>query len=441
MEMESCEPSRCLDFLSLDDLHQEIRRRDAAASSGSNYGRGMTLVLDDKGKKYIRFLTWAQVWTMFTDNNPGTVDAYGDLKDDSLDIGLRRVRFLSYSQLTEKYLILVHVGINNQTFTNGGGSGSAGVGPYGAGKKPQIFFHDVWNEYAVIPPSECSDFSLAMGAGLLYWNGISRKSSSSTSSYMTVDSPIFCWPNIEFSDEFARQLGWYAKGKFHKLDYRFSVTQPFNADDRKRVLRPDRPPLNSERAVNIAAHSLAFAGYFDWEFWDQESNLLPYKTSSWLGEKSVFNIGAGFYYHPDSSGILDADGQLEKARSVGRGHRLLLRQTGRQLRRRPDHVRRVLHLRLWRQLLPEHRDHEHGPIGPAGLSWQRQESRPRSAARAMLNPSWERAKSFTWKAAMCCRLGCWANRTAACSHSGPSPTRTWLGWMIRRSTGTWASTT
>ena len=164
MEMESCEPSRCLDFLSLDDLHQEIRRRDAAASSGSNYGRGMTLVLDDEGKKYIRFLTWAQVWTTFTENNPGTVDAYGELKDDSLDIGLRRVRFLTYSQLTEKYLILLHVGINNQTFTNGARFGiAAGIGPYGAGKKPQIFVHDVWNEYAVVPPSECSDFSLAIG--------------------------------------------------------------------------------------------------------------------------------------------------------------------------------------------------------------------------------------------------------------------------------------
>jgi len=302
-EMEADESPRGPDF-SFDDLYGQIKRRDAATEDSSNYGRGMTLVLDEKGKKYIRFLTWAQVWTSFTDNNPGTVDAYEDLKDSSLDIGLRRVRFLTYSQLTEKYLILLHVGINNQTFTNGGGSGTVGIGPYGAGKKPQIFVHDIYNEYAVLTPSECDDFSLAMGAGMHYWNGISRKSSSSTMCYMTVDSPIFCWPNIEFSDQFARQLGWYTKGKLHKLDYRFSVSQPFNADD--------RDTLNNERAVNIATHSLAFAGYFEWEFWDQESNLLPYKTSTWLGEKSVFNIGAGFYLHPDASGILDADDQLQR---------------------------------------------------------------------------------------------------------------------------------
>lgn len=302
--MDLYESPRGLDFSCLDELREEMKRRDAAASSSSNYGRGMTLVLDEKGKKYIRFLTWAQAWAAFTDNNPGTVDAYGDLKDSSLDLGIRRARFLTYSQLTEKYLILLHMGINNQTFTNGGGSGTGGIGGYGAGKKPQVFIHDVWNEYAVIPQSECSDFSLALGAGLHYWNGVSRKASASTLGFMALDAPTFAWQNIELTDQFARQLGWYVKGKFHKLDYRFAVNHPFNADD--------SASLNTDRAVNIAAHSLAYAGYFDWQFWDQESNLLPYKTSTWLGEKSVFNIGAGFYVHPDASGILDANDQLQK---------------------------------------------------------------------------------------------------------------------------------
>ncbi len=70
--------------------------------------------------------------------------------------------------------------------------------------------------------------------------------------------------------------------------------------------------MNRERAVNVPANTWAYAGYFDWEFWDQESNLLPYKTSSWLGEKKVFNVGAGFYYHPAASGILNDQDQLEQ---------------------------------------------------------------------------------------------------------------------------------
>ena len=309
--MESAETEPDTQFLSMDEIREELKRRDAKAKDSSEYGRGMTLVLDDEGKKYIRFLTWGQVWTSITENNPGTVDADGDFKESSLDIGLRRVRFLTYSQLSDRYLILLHVGINNQTFTTGGdtgtrefGSDTRNFGPGGVGKKPQIFVHDFWNEYTLIPQSECSDFSLATGAGIHYWNGISRKSSSSTFSYLTVDSNIFCWPNIELTDQFARQLGWYFKGKLHKLDYRCSVNQPFNTDD--------RGSLNTARAVNIGADTLSVAGYFDWEFWDQESNLLPYKTSTWLGEKSVFNIGAGFYFQPDASGILDTSGQLQK---------------------------------------------------------------------------------------------------------------------------------
>jgi hypothetical protein len=37
-------------------------------------------------------------------------------------------------------MILAHFGINNQTFINGGGSGTSGTGGYGNGKKPQLFF-------------------------------------------------------------------------------------------------------------------------------------------------------------------------------------------------------------------------------------------------------------------------------------------------------------
>ena len=131
------ETSRALkQFPSLDEIREELKRRDAKAKDSSEYGRGMTLVLDDEGKKYIRFLTWGQVWTSFTENNPGTVDTDGDLKENSLDIGLRRVRFLTYSQLSERYLILLHVGINNQTFTTGGDTGTREFGSDTRGSGP-----------------------------------------------------------------------------------------------------------------------------------------------------------------------------------------------------------------------------------------------------------------------------------------------------------------
>jgi hypothetical protein len=74
-------------------------------------------------------------------------------------------------------MIVTHFGINNQTFTNGGAAGSSGTGGYGAGKKPGIFFHDAWNEYALVLP-EKKKFSLTMGVDCLH--GIIKRTMAST---------------------------------------------------------------------------------------------------------------------------------------------------------------------------------------------------------------------------------------------------------------------
>ena len=92
-----------LEDLSLDALHEELKKRDAGVADSSVYGKGMTFVFDDEGKKYLRLLAWAQAWTKFTENNPGTVDDYNSILDDSEDFGIRRARLVTYSQLTERY--------------------------------------------------------------------------------------------------------------------------------------------------------------------------------------------------------------------------------------------------------------------------------------------------------------------------------------------------
>jgi hypothetical protein len=92
-------------------------------------------------------------------------------------------------------MIVTHFGINNQTFTNGGAAGSSGGG-YGAGKKPGIFFHDAWNEYALVLP-EKKKFSLTMGVALLH--GIIKSHNGLNIKFLTIDAPIFNWPLIENS--------------------------------------------------------------------------------------------------------------------------------------------------------------------------------------------------------------------------------------------------
>lgn len=267
------------------------------AQGSPDYGGGLKFNLNTEGSKYMRFIAWNQIWARSSELNPGTmIGEQGATKQE--DIGLRRLRILAYAQISPRYMIVTHIGINNQTFINGGAAGSQNTGGYGAGKKPGLFFHDAWNEYAVVLPKENKPFSLSVGAGLHYYMGLSRMTMSSTLNYMTIDAPIFNWPLIENSDQFARQMGIFVKGKYNRLEYRMSINKPFATNV---------TPVNvtdSNVAVAVDNNNNARwskAGYFEYQFFDKESNLLPFKVGTYLGTKKMFNIGAGFYTAPSGT--------------------------------------------------------------------------------------------------------------------------------------------
>lgn len=260
----------------------------------------LTLKLNEDGSKYVRFIMWHQVWMTLTQNNPGTrnvngelIDGSGDKSEWTPDIAMRRSRFLAYAQISPRALILTHWGINNQSFINGGPNGGTSVqlapGSSNAGKKPQLFLHDAWTEYELVKDK------LYVGAGLHYWNGISRLSSHSTLNFMALDAPIFNWPTIEATDQFARQYGVYAKGQLGKLDYRVALNKPFAFGT-----APGAVAKNGV-AVNVLNENWASQGYLNWMFWDKENNKLPFFVGSYLGTKRVFNIGAGWYHHKGGS--------------------------------------------------------------------------------------------------------------------------------------------
>lgn len=267
----------------------------AAFGQGSpDYGGGLKVNLNDDGSRYLRLIIWNQIWARSTQMNPGTAVG-GESVDNNFDIGNRRLRLLAYAQISRRYMILSHFGINNQTFINGGAVSTTGTGGYGAGKKPGLFLHDAWNEYAVIQPAADKKFSLSIGAGLHYYMGLSRMTMSSTLNYLAVDAPIFNWPLIENSDQFARQIGFFAKGKLGKFEYRFALNKPFNTS-----LTPvDATVPGTEVAVdNSGKTAWSKAGYLEYQFLEQESNLLPFKVGTYLGTRKVFNLGAGFYTAP-----------------------------------------------------------------------------------------------------------------------------------------------
>ncbi len=277
-------------------------------SQGSpDYGNGLKLNLNPEGDKYVRFILWNQIWLRNTEMNPGTMVS-DEATKNSWNIGNRRLRALAYAQITKRYMVLMHFGINNQTFINGGGSGSTGTGGYGNGKKPQMFFHDAWNEYAVVLPGEAGKFSLSLGAGLHYYMGLSRMTMASTLNFLTVDSPIFTWPLIDNSDQFARQMGMFAKGKYGKFEYRFSLNKPFATN-----LAPVDVTNPAARVAvdNNGNPEFSKAGYVEYQFLDSESNLLPFKVGSYLGTKKVFNLGAGFYHQKDGTRT-SVNSQIEK---------------------------------------------------------------------------------------------------------------------------------
>lgn len=258
---------------------------DLWAQGSSIYGSGLRVNLDTTGKKYFRFIVWNQFWARYQQFNEGSA-VNGEPAKDHLDLLLRRSRFLIFGQLSSENLLMFHIGINNQTFNSGGAPGE----PTGPGKKPQLFIHDAWYEQHI------TGKELYVGMGLSYWNGISRSTNASTLNFLAIDAPIFNWPTIDGSDEFARQFAIYAKGKIDKLDYRIALSQPFI---------PGAGLTGLSAAPKVASYSprnntKAVQGYLNWQFLDQESNLLPFMVGTYIGTKTVFNIGAGFYYHPDA---------------------------------------------------------------------------------------------------------------------------------------------
>lgn len=262
----------------------------AQLNSPTEYGGGLKVSLSDNGQKYFRIITWHQFWLQGENvHGPG---------EFSITPTLRRSRFLMYAQLTDRFLILTHFGLNNLT--------PAGMDPNGLSPQAQVFMHDAWAEFKV------TDW-LNIGSGLHYWNGVSRLNNQSTLNFLTLDNPRHAWPSLGTSDQFVRHLGVYGKGKLGKLDYRvawnFAIVNSLDANSFYDPLFLD-PTKNGGtlasadyigRLVGGVKAQNIFSGYFNYQFFDQEDNTLPYFVGTYLGQRKIFNLGAGFFSHPKGS--------------------------------------------------------------------------------------------------------------------------------------------
>ena len=265
----------------------------------ADYAGGLKVELNEDGSKYIRFLTWHQVWATAQSGEEGKLES---------SFLLRRSRVLMYAQLNERFLILTHFGMNKLGPENMGAASPIG----GPGKNGQLFMHDAWVQYALFKGF------LEVGGGLHYWNGISRLTSQSTLNMLTLDAPIHNWANIGTTDQFGRHLGFFAKGKLGKLDYRLAINEaisnPSRGPDTHVVLADGKETIVANRVIyrnpEKPGGGKVFQGYLNYQFLDQESNLLPYFVGSHLGTRTVLNIGGGFFHHVEGASSCDEEGTL-----------------------------------------------------------------------------------------------------------------------------------
>ncbi len=259
------------------------------AQGAPDYNGGIKLKLNEDGSKYIRFISWAQVQGVY--NNDVAEN------ESHINFNLRRARILSYAQITNKFLILTHFGLNNLN--------NSTLDPVGKGDGAQLFFHDVWAQYQIAK-------NHTIGGGLHYFNGISRLNNQSTLNMLTLDNNRQSWATLGLSDQFARHLGLFAKGKFGKLQYRIAINDAIkNGLDERTPENGGAAVYGGSRLLGTKDAGKIFAGYFDYNFLDQESNFLPFKVGSYLGTKKVFNIGAGFFSHPKGSVVANQNGDLK----------------------------------------------------------------------------------------------------------------------------------
>ncbi len=266
---------------------------DIVVPRTDNKYKPLTLKLSKDGSKYIRFLLWGQFWLTGNKNTDGNFQ---------VTPMLRRARFLTYAQISPRFLILMHFGVNGLSPKNMDPLGNRSNGP-------QLFIHGLWMEYAVVQKY------LYIGGGLHYWNGISRITSQSTLGFMTLDNYRRAWATLGLSDQYARHLGIYAKGMIGGFAYRVAVNSPIvNSLDVSKI--PENVEvwtgqvLYTGRKEFETKASWAYQGYFEYQILDKESDKLPYRAGTYLGKKKVFNIGAGFFKHPNGTVTYNTDGTL-----------------------------------------------------------------------------------------------------------------------------------
>lgn len=240
--------------------------------------------LNESGTHFFKVTFLNQTWLRLNQSNPGTT-VIQEPKASTFDIGLRRTRIQMFGQISDHVFVYFQFGMNNFNYLNGFPAFNTTGTP--SNRKVGAFFHDAVGEYLVWKNKDY----LKIGGGLTIVNGLSRFSSPSVSSIMSLDVPVFAQATVDQTDEFSRKLSVYARGQVGHVDYRIAISDPFPIQTNGAA----PPALSNTANFALKGHNKQFQGLFLYQFFDKEANQTPgYMTGTYLGTKKIFNLEAGF---------------------------------------------------------------------------------------------------------------------------------------------------
>ena len=231
----------------------------------------LRLKLNEDGSHYLKFTILGQLWFRYNKNNPGST-VLKESSKETFDIGIRRLRFQLFGQLTDHALFYLHFGQDN--FNNL------------AARKFTPFIQDALGEYKVKKGND----ALIIGGGLTILGGLSRFTQPQLVNIMTMDLPIFTLPTFDLTDQAGRKLSMYARGQIGKLDYRIALSSPFPITTSNTTL----PPISSNSNFAQQGNHKQYQGHFIWNFFDKEPHTLPFMPGTYYGTKKVLNLETGF---------------------------------------------------------------------------------------------------------------------------------------------------
>jgi hypothetical protein len=253
----------------------------------------LRLKLNEDGSHYLKLTVLGQLWFRYNQSNPGTT-VLKEPSTETFDIGIRRVRFQFFGQLSDHTFFYLHFGQDN--FNNL------------AQRKFTPFIQDALGEYKLKKGSE----ALIIGGGLSIISGLSRFNQPQLPNILSMDIPIFPYPTFDLTDQAGRKLSLYARGQVGKLDYRIVLSHPFPVTTSGTNL----PPVGINSTFAQQGNHKQYQGLLIWNFFDKEPHVTPFMPGTYYGKKKVLNFESGFITQKNATWTSTNGGQDIKYHSL-----------------------------------------------------------------------------------------------------------------------------